>query len=337
MTLTGLEVTDTFTAPAGPEPVVVCPDTPLAPGASATCTSSYPVTQADADHGSIDNSAVASATDPTGASVGSPPSTAHVTITAAPALSLVKSSPNTLVSQAGESVAYEFIVTNTGNVTMTDVVITDAFEAPAGPALTPVCPDAPLPPGASMTCTADYVVTQADIDHGLISNTATADATDPNGTTATSDPSTALIPVFAGPPALTLVKQATVDDTNGNGVLDVGDEVLWTFLVTNTGQLTVAVAVQDSHAGPVTCPVPTLAPAESTTCRADQPHVLTQADFDAGSVYQHRHRDRNATEWQPGDLSALQRHRRPAGQPEHRAGQGGPGHRHQPGRAHRPR
>ncbi|WP_426564988.1 DUF7507 domain-containing protein [Angustibacter sp. McL0619] len=284
VTLSGVSVTDTFTAPAGPEPTIVCPDAPLAPGDTTSCTSTYPVTQADVDHGSIDNSAVASAVDPTGAGIVSPASTAHVAAPASPSLALVKSSPNTLVSTAGESVTYEFLVTNTGNVTMQDVVITDTFESPAGPALTPVCPTTPLPPAASMTCTADYVVTQADIDHGMITNTATADATDPNGTGATADPSTAVIPVFAGPPAITLVKQAVVDDTNDNAVLDVGDQVTWTFLVTNTGQLTLDISVQDSLAGPVTCPVTTLAPNGSTTCSADRPHVLDQADFDAGFV-----------------------------------------------------
>ncbi|GAA4361157.1 DUF7507 domain-containing protein [Angustibacter luteus] len=284
VTLAALAVTDTFTAPAGPEPTIVCPDSPLAPGGSATCTSTYSVTQADVDHGTVDNSALAAATVPGGGDVQSAPSTARVTIGAAPSLSLVKSSPTTLVSHAGESVTYEFLATNTGNVTLHGVVIVDTFEAPAGPGLTAVCPDTPLPPGAQTTCTADYVVTQADIDHGQISNTATADATDPDGGTATSAPSTAVIPVFAGPPAISLVKEAAVNDTNGNAVLDVGDEVSWTFVVTNTGQITLGIAVEDDTAGPVTCPVPTLVPSSSTTCRADRPHVISQADVDAGSV-----------------------------------------------------
>ena len=196
----------------------------------------------------------------------------------------MKSSSTTQVSHAGESVNYDFLVTNTGNVTLHGVTIADTFAVPAGPALTPVCPTAPLPPGGTTTCTADYVVTQADIDNGLISNTASAAATDPNGTTATSDPSTAVIPAFAGPPAITLVKTATVIDANHNSVVDVGDQIAWTFVVTNTGSVTLGVSVQDSLAGPITCPVTTLAPSASTTCAADNPYTITQADFDAGFV-----------------------------------------------------
>ncbi|WP_157749652.1 DUF11 domain-containing protein [Jatrophihabitans sp. GAS493] len=284
VTLTALSVADTFTAPAGPPPTVLCPATPVAPGAAVTCTSTYRVTQADMDHGRIDNSAVASAIGPSGASVDSASSTAAVLANAAPALSVVKSSLNTLVSKAGESVSYEFEVTNTGNVTLDDVSIADTLAAPAGPALTPVCPTSSIPPGSSLTCTADYVVTQADIDNGVISNSATASATDPDGTPTTSAPSTALIPVFVGPPSVSLVKQATVTDSNNNGSLDVGDAVSWTFLVTNTGPFTLRVTVVDRVAGAVTCAQPLLPPGEATTCTADQPHILTQADFDAGSL-----------------------------------------------------
>src|SRR5262249_36331009 len=93
-----------------------------------------------------------------------------------------------------------------------------------------------------------------------------------------------VIPVFAGPPAISLAKHATVIDANHNGVVDVGDEVAWTFLVTNTGHLTLRVAVHDPRAGSISCPATTLAPGASTTCTADKRHVLTQADFDAGSV-----------------------------------------------------
>ncbi|SDJ09592.1 conserved repeat domain-containing protein [Frankineae bacterium MT45] len=284
VTLTALSVADTFTAPAGPPPAVTCPPTALAPGLTATCTSTYPVTQADIDNGRIDNSAIASGTDPSGAIVNSAASIATVTAAAAPALKLVKSSPNTQVSKPGDSVTYEFLLTNTGNVTLNDFSIDDVLAAPAGPQITAVCPTSPIAPGGSTTCTADYVVTQADIDHGSISNTATATASDPNGTQTTSSPSTATIPVFTGPPSITLVKSASVEDVNGNGSTDVGDHVLWTFLVTNTGPLTLAVSVQDPTAGAISCPGAALAPTDSITCTADHPHVLTQADFDAGIV-----------------------------------------------------
>ena len=130
VTVTGITVTDTFTAPAGPELTVSCPVTTLAPAASTTCTASYTVTQADVDNGSIVNSAVADRTDPTGTPVPTtPPSTATVTVTPEPGLSVVKTVDPTTVTAAGDTVDYSFVVTNTGNVTVTDVTVTDTFTA----------------------------------------------------------------------------------------------------------------------------------------------------------------------------------------------------------------
>ena len=124
---------------------MTCPDTTLAPAASTTCTASYTVTQADVDNGSIVNSAVADGTDPTGTPVPTtPPSTATVTVTPEPGLSVVKTADPTTVTAAGDTVDYSFVVTNTGNVTVTGITVTDTFTAPAGPELTVTCPDTTL-------------------------------------------------------------------------------------------------------------------------------------------------------------------------------------------------
>ncbi len=79
-------------------------------------------------------------------------------------------------AQVGETINYAFAVTNTGNVTITNIVVTD-------PKVTVVKgnPIASLAVGAtnSATITASYVLTQADIDAGQVTNSALAIGKDP--------------------------------------------------------------------------------------------------------------------------------------------------------------
>ena len=97
------------------------------------------------------------------------------------------------MTQAGQSVSYRFLATNTGNVTVSGLTIVDTLTSPAGPALTIACPATTLLPGTATTCTATYRVTQADIDHGQVDNSAVADAVGPGGQPVTSAPSTAVV------------------------------------------------------------------------------------------------------------------------------------------------
>ncbi|MDT0557002.1 DUF7507 domain-containing protein, partial [Patiriisocius hiemis] len=80
------------------------------------------------------------------------------------------------VSELGDILTYDIIVTNTGNTTVTDIVITDANAV-----ITSGNPIATLAPGASATVTAEHEVTQADIDLGYVENIAIGDGTSPTG------------------------------------------------------------------------------------------------------------------------------------------------------------
>ena len=254
---------------------VTCPVTVLAPAASTTCTATYILTQADVDAGEVVNVATATGTDPTGTDVNAEDTTT-TPIEPVPVITLDKQAGVPSGANAGDTIAYSFVVTNTGNVTLDPVTVDD----PKVGAVT--CPVTTLAPGVAMTCTATYTLSQADVDAGEVLNVATVTGTDPNGTDASAeDSTTTLLPPA---PAITLDKQAgEVIDGDGNGV-DVGDTIDYTFLVTNTGNLTLdPVSVDDPTTGPVTCPVTVLAPGESTTCTAS--YTLTQADVDAGTVH----------------------------------------------------
>ncbi len=140
--LTNVHVTDTQTPPAsgltsGPTcvslstPTGTCSgsSTSLAVGQVATFTATYTATAADFAHGSINDSATATGTPPSGPATTSPPSTATVTSTQAAALTIAKSASPTSVTTVGQTVTYTFTVTNSGNVDLTDVHVTDTQDA----------------------------------------------------------------------------------------------------------------------------------------------------------------------------------------------------------------
>ena len=280
--LTGITVTDTTFTGTGTPPVISCPVSTLAAGATTTCTATYTMTQADVNAGAVTNTATATGTPPTGPAVISPPSTAVVTIPPGPALTVVKSVDPTSAGAAGDVVTYSFVVTNTGNVDLTGITVTDTFMGTGTPPVIS-CPVTTLAPGAATTCTATYTVTQADVNAGGVTDSATATGTPPTGPAVTSPPSSAVLDIPTVP-SLTLSKTADPPvDVNGNGVIDAGDTIAYSFLITNTGNVTLTdVAVSDETVSPVSCPVTTLEPLESTTCTAT--YTITQADVDAGTV-----------------------------------------------------
>jgi len=99
-------------------------------------------------------------------------------------------------------------VTNTGNVTLTNVTVTDP--------LVTVPTTLDIGETDNTTFTATYTITQSDIDAGQVDNTATADSDE-------SDPAdgseTTLLPQA---PAISLDKTGTYEDTNSDGILSLG-------------------------------------------------------------------------------------------------------------------
>ncbi len=285
--ISALSIAETAFSGSGTAPVPSCPVTTLAPSTSTTCTATYTVTQADIDAGTLTNTAHATAT--AGVTpVISPDSSASVTATAAPSISVLKSvSPSDAASYVvGQLLTYTFVATNTGNVTLTNVVATETAFTGSGTPLTPACPpSAPIAPGGQVTCTASYTLTQVDIDTGQITNTATASGTPPTGGPVTSTPSSVTTPANQNP-ELTLSKTA-----NPTSIALAGDQIIYTFTVTNSGNVTITDVTVDETAfsGTGTPPVITCAtslttmlPGASATCTAT--YTLTQPDADTTQI-----------------------------------------------------
>jgi uncharacterized repeat protein (TIGR01451 family) len=139
----------------------------------------------------VTNSATATGTPPAGVTPPvSPPSSATEPVTQTTALTVVKSASPNMFSDPGTVITFSYEVTNTGNVTLTGVNLTDAMLGLSSI----TCPSTTLPPGKSITCTATYTTTQADIAHGSITNVASASAVDQQGATVLSASSTVIIP-----------------------------------------------------------------------------------------------------------------------------------------------
>lgn len=271
---------------AGTPPSVTCPATPsLAPAAQMTCTATYVLTQADIDAGFVSNDAIARATPPVGTAIDSQPSQAVIPGVRSPALTVAKTADRASFTAAGQQIAFSFLITNTGNVTLSNVSAVEGAFTGSGAQPVPTCPAgaASLAPGATVTCTATYVVTQADVDAGSVSNDAIARGTPPAAAAIDSAPSTVTVPSVRSA-ALTLVKTS---DATAPAV--AGQQVVFSFLITNTGNVTVSnvSAVEGVFTGSAAAPTPVcpagaaaLAPAASVTCTAS--YTVTAADVAAG-------------------------------------------------------
>jgi hypothetical protein len=159
----------------------------------------------------------------------------------------------------GAAVEWTYVVTNTGNVPLSNVAVTDD----QGVAVS--CPQEALAPGESMTCSASGTA-----QSGQYVNVGTASGEDPTGVAVTDDDPSHYLGVS---PAAALEKATNGHDADaapGPSIL-AGTPVEWTYLVTNTGDVSLAnVAVTDDRGVAVSCPRSSLALGESMTCTPGQ-------------------------------------------------------------------
>lgn len=265
---------------------VTCLKTSLAAKESTTCTSNSPylLTQADATARKVSNSATVSANDSGGNLITSPAATAEVTVVApAPSIGLLKTAHvPTGQSKVGDVVSLGYSVSNTGNVPLSSVAVTETGFSGAGAPPVVSCPKTTLAANTSMDCSATYSVVQADIDSGAVSGPSRVVGVSPQGVSVQASSSAAVSLSTAG-----ALKLTTTSKLNGNAI--AGATVGYEFAVVNTGNTTVSglqiredMFTGTGTLGAITCPVSTLAPGNSTTCTAA--YVLTAADVSAGRI-----------------------------------------------------
>ncbi|MGB0906432.1 MAG: beta strand repeat-containing protein, partial [Maricaulaceae bacterium] len=278
VTLNNIVVTDSFINSA-----VSCPFTSRASGQSMTCTGSHTVTQANIDDDTVFTNTASVTANPTEGTLGSVSGTLSIPGPAPDnSMTIVKTATPDSGLELGDVISYTYVVTNTGNITLDSVNVTDVHDG-AGTLSTITPNSVTLAPGASQNFTATYTVTQGDIDafSSNITNTATANATPKRGTiTAPSaSESAALVP---GTGSVDFTKVASPDSG-----LSTGDVVTYTYSVTNTGAKTLKnLSVTDNHNGSgslsaiTPASITTLAPGDSASFTAS--YTITPTDFAAG-------------------------------------------------------
>jgi uncharacterized repeat protein (TIGR01451 family) len=270
--LTGVALTDPLTAGAS----LVSGDTTnpgvLDVGEIWVYSATYTVTSADLTAGSpIVNTATVDTDQTVPASAS-----ATTTIAQNPALAVAKSSTTSSITLAGQVVPYTFSVTNTGNVSLTGISVSDpACDAAPAYVSGDTNTDSTLQTSETWTYTCNRTVTQAQINAGgNLSNTVTADSAESAPATDSLD-----IPISQNP-ALAVAKTIT----SGAQFAAAGDVITYEYRVLNSGNVTVdgPITVTDDRTN-VTCPAASsLAPGATLTCTAA--YSITQADLDAGTV-----------------------------------------------------
>ncbi len=276
-TLSSITISDDkIGSPAGT--AFACGSGTLSAGATRTCTATYTVTPADLTTGSITNTAIASSSSGAGGnliSVTSDP-VSLTTNKAAPALTMAKGVTETYYSNIGTVIHYAYTVKNTGNVVVTAPITISDNMINGGSSF--ICSNNNLAVGGSISCNAIYIVNQADLDKGSLTNIATASGV---GVTSPADSKT----IYADQnPALSLSKNPTPATFT-----DAGQTITYTYTIRNTGNVTLSgpFMVSDDHLGsplgtPFTCGSGPLIPNNTTNCTSS--YTTTDTDLTARSV-----------------------------------------------------
>jgi len=193
-------------------------------------------------------------------------------------LSLTTTANPTTFNSLGQQIVFTYVIKNTGNNTLgpdqfkvkDDLIGNQAIKCGDG--------NATLPPNLTISCTAIYTVSQADMNQGSISNYATASG----GGASASQPQSAT--VNKGGSSLTLTTSASPASYN-----QAGQQINFTYVVKNSGTANVGptqFTITDTLIGanPINCGAAdtNLAPNATVTCTAI--YTTTQNDASQSSI-----------------------------------------------------
>jgi uncharacterized repeat protein (TIGR01451 family)/pilin isopeptide linkage protein/uncharacterized repeat protein (TIGR02543 family) len=272
-------------------------DGKLEVGETWTYEYTYTVSQADIDTGKVGNSASVSGRVPDPANPEQPdpnkppvtpdaPGTEEVTVVQTPGMTVIKTADKLEFAAVGEKITYTVVVKNTGNVILEDVVITDSLvELTDAMRKESKTKDGKLEVGETWTYTYVHVTTQDDMDRGVVKNAVKA--------TSPQLPNDPVIPLPSDEttvsgkrtPGMTIVKN--VDKSK---FAAAGEELTYTIVVTNTGNVTLEdVVVTDSLVTLTADMLTESATADGKlevgeTWTYEYTYAVTQADMDAGYV-----------------------------------------------------
>jgi uncharacterized repeat protein (TIGR01451 family) len=264
-TLTGVTVSDTILDSAGVGLTLTSGPTydssntategTLAVGESATYSATFVITQQAVNAGGVSNTASVTSKDPEGNDVtDSTDSATEDLIPRTAEMSVVKTASvddnGDEKNGVGDVIQYTVTVTNTGNVTLTGVDLSDELrlgsstanvedntgnDSPAGVDLW--TQDRTLLPGESATYVAWYIIDDTAASRGKVINTAIATADTPlSGADATLSVTSNEAEVDIAPiPSIAITKTSSINQVDGNTTIDKDDEITYTIVVTNTG------------------------------------------------------------------------------------------------------
>lgn len=208
-------------------------------GASVTVKKTYTAKLSDAVAGKVVNTATAHGTPPDGVNAPDDPSSSVTTVvTADPRLSVTKEVDKETAG-IGDTLTYTITVSNTGDMTLAPVTVTDEMLGINGETVAES-----LAPGKNVSVKKTYVTTLDDAASGNVKNVAKAHGVPPKGFEPPDDPEDDVTTRVVARPHLSIAK-----DVDRESAM-IGDWLTYTITVTNDGDVPLApVTVTDGMLG----------------------------------------------------------------------------------------